>query len=199
MSAIALCCRSGGTALLKSPCRRLARTVLAGAVVLVLCGIAGQAEARDPEDVFRGQIITSAKRIPTSSKSKSAYISTLRKLKTVRFQEDAAKKQWKVHFAAFFRAPLNNLEVTIKLYDVSSGRQRLLTAFEQYMDKRGATSLTSQMTLEREQFGVNKHLMMVMESRGKVLAAGRFAIVGKGERYSGQADFTEEETRAEDD
>lgn len=186
--------------MLKSSSRRLARTALAGAVVLVLCGIAGQAQARDPEDVFRGQIITSAKRIPTSSKSKSAYISTLRKLKTVRFQEDTAKKQWKVHFAAFFRAPLNDLEVTIKIYDVSSGPQRLLAAFEQYMDKRGATSLTSQMTLEREQFGVNKNLMMVMESRGKVLAAGRFAIVGQGDRYSGQVDFTEEETqKAADD
>jgi len=185
--------------LLKSSSRRLARTALAGAVVFVLCGIADQAQARDPEAVFRGEIITSAKRIPTSAKSKSAYIATLRKLKTVRFQEDAAKKQWKVYFAAFFRAPLNDLEVTIKIYDVSSGKQRLLTAFEQYMDKRGASSLTSQMTLEREQFGVNKNLMMVMESRGKVLAAGRFAIVGKGDRYSGQVDFTEEEAQAADD
>jgi hypothetical protein len=178
---------------------RIARAAVVGAVVLVLCGIAGPAEARDPEDVFRGQIITAAKRIPTSSKSKAAYIATLRKLKTTRFREDADKKQWKVHFAAFFRAPLNDLEVTIKIYDVSTGRQHLLTAFEQYMDKRGARSLTSQMTLERDQFGVNKNLMMVMESRGRILASGRFAIVGQGDKFTGKVDFTEEESQASDE
>jgi hypothetical protein len=172
---------------------RLARAALAGAAVVLALGWAAPADARNPEDVFRGQIITSAKRIPTSSKSKAAYIAALRKLKTTRFAEDRAKKQWKVHFAAFFRAPLDDLEVTVKIYDVSTGKQRLLTAFEQYMDKRGATSLTSQMTLARDQFGVNKNLMMVMENRGRILAAGRFAIVGEGEKFSGQVNFTEEE------
>jgi len=168
-------------------------------VLFALCGIAGPAQARNPEDVFRGQIITSAKRIPTSSKSKETYISTLRKLKTARFSEDRTKKQWKVHFAAFFRSPLDDLEVTIKLYDVSTGRQRLLTAFEQYMDRRGATSLTSEMTLEREHFGVNRNLMMVMENRGRILAAGRFAIVGEGEKFSGQVSFTAEEAQQASD
>ncbi len=169
------------------------------AALLALCAAAGNARAKEPEDVFRGEIITSAKRIPTSSKSKSAYISTLRKLKTTRFAEDTAKKQWKVYFAAFFRVPLNDLEVTVKIYDISSGKQRLLTTFEQYLDKRGARSLTSQLTLERDTFGVNRNLMMTMENRGKVLAAGRFAIVGQGPKYTGKVDFTEEETKKDDD
>ena len=176
----------------------LGRAALAAAVVFMLCETAGPALARNPEDVFRGQIITSAKAIPTSSKSKDAYIATLRKLKTGRIPEDTAKKQYKVHFAAFFRAPLNDLEVTIKIYDVSTGKQHLLTAFEQYVDSRGAHSLTSNMTLEREKFGVNRNLMMVMENRGKILAAGRFAIVGQGEKYSGRVDFTEDESKAAD-
>jgi hypothetical protein len=178
---------------------RLSRAATCAAVVIAISAAASPALAKDPEDVFRGEIITSAKQIPTSSKSKSAYIATLRKLKTTKFLEDKAKKRWKVYFAAFFRAPLNDLEVTVKLYDVSTGRQRMLTSFEQYMDKRGARSITSQMTLEREQFGVNRNLMMVVENRGRVLAAGRFAIVGQGETYSGKVDFTEEETKADDD
>jgi hypothetical protein len=73
-----------------------------------------------------------------------------------------------------------------------------LTAFEQYVDSRGAHSLTSNMTLEREKFGVNRNLMMVMENRGKILAATRFAIVGQGDKYSGRVDFTEEESQAQD-
>jgi hypothetical protein len=178
---------------------RLSRAGLVAAVVMAVSAAAAPALAKDPEDVFRGEIITSAKRIPTSSKSKAAYIATLRKLKATRFLEDKAKKQWKVYFAAFFRAPLDDLEVTVKIYDVSTGKQRLLTSFEQYMDKRGARSLTSQMTLERDHFGVNRNLMMVMENRGRVLAAGRFAIVGQGESYSGKVDFTEEETKADDE
>jgi hypothetical protein len=178
-----------------TPHSRAARPA-AAAAVLLLCGLlARPAEARDPEDVFRGEIITSAKRIPTSSKSKAAYIATLRKLKTTRFWEDREKKQWKVHFAAFFRTPLNDLEVTVKIYDVSTGRQHLITSFEQYVDKRGTRSLTSHMTLERDHFGVNKNLMMVMENRGRILAAGRFSILGQGEKYSGQVNFTEEEAQ----
>jgi hypothetical protein len=178
---------------------RLVRAAFAALVGMALVGAGSAAHARNPEDVFRGEIITSARSIPLSSKSKDAYIATLRKLKTTRFLEDRERKQWKVHFAAFFRRPLNDLEVTIKIFDVSGRGQRLLATFEQYMDKRGANSLTSQMTLEREQFGVNKKLMMVMESRGKVLAAGRFAIVGQGEKGGGKVDFTEEESQATDE
>jgi len=177
----------------------LARAGLICSVVLALAGSPAPALAKEPEDVFRGEIITSAKPIPSSSKSKSAYIATLRKLRTTKFLEDRAKKRWKVHYAAFFRTPLNDLEVTIKLYDLSNGARRLVISFEQFLDKRGVQSFTSHMTLEREHFGVNKNLMMVMENRGRILAAGRFAIVGQGEKYSGEVDFTEEETREEED
>jgi hypothetical protein len=63
------------------------------------------------------------------------------------------------------------------------------------MDKRGARSVTSHMTLDRESFGVNKNLLMVMETRNVVLAATKFAIIGEAERFSGQVNFSEEEAR----
>jgi hypothetical protein len=64
------------------------------------------------------------------------------------------------------------------------------------MDKRGARSLTSNVVLERDSFGVNKQLLMTMEnSDGTVLAAARFAILGEGEKYTGQVNFTEEEAK----
>jgi hypothetical protein len=174
---------------------RFVRAAQASAVLAMVLGLGTvtTAEARNPEDVFKGQIITSSKRIPTKASSKGAYISALKKQKTTRFREDKAKKAWKVYYAAFFARPLNSLEVTVKIWDLSAGSKRMLTSFEQYMDKRGARSLTSSVTLERDSFGVNKNLMMTVESGGRVLSAARFAIIGEAEKYSGQVNFTEEE------
>jgi hypothetical protein len=172
---------------------RFVRAAQAGAVLTVVLGLGLVAEARNPEDVFRGQIITSAKRIPTKASSKEAYISQLKRQKTGRFYENKSTKSWKVYYTAFFRKPLNSLEVTIKIYDLSGGGKHMLTSFEQYMDKRGARSITSNVTLERDSFGVNKNLMMTVESNGAVLSATRFAILGEGEKYSGQVNFSEEE------
>ena len=174
---------------------RFVRAAQAGAVLAVVLGLGmvETADARNPEDVFRGQIITSAKRIPTKASSKSAYISQLKRQKSIRFYENKSTKSWKVYYTAFFRKPLNSLEVTVKIYDLSGGGKHMLTSFEQYMDKRGARSITSHVVLERDSFGVNKQLMMTVESNGSILSATKFAILGEGEKYSGQVDFSAEE------
>jgi hypothetical protein len=172
---------------------RLVRAAQAGAVLAVVLGLGLSAEARNPEDVFKGQIITSSKRIPTKASSKAAYISTLKRQKTSRFYENKSTKSWKVYYTAFFRKPLDSLEVTVKIYDLSGGGKHMLTAFEQYMDKRGARSITSNVTLNRDDFGVNKNLMMTVESNGSILSATRFAILGEGEHYTGKVDFSEAE------
>ena len=150
------------------------------------------AEAGKVERKFGGKILLSKKKFPQSAKSESAYISKLNKQKATKFWEDKANQQWKVHFAAFFKKPLRDLEYTVKLYDVSNGKQ-LLSSFEQYTDSSDQTSLLSYIILERKQFGVNKTIMMVIESKGRVVAAGKFQILGEAEKFTGKADFTEEE------
>jgi hypothetical protein len=80
----------------------------------------------------------------------------------------------------------------VKIYDVSNGRQ-LLSSFEQYTDSSDQTSLLSYIILERKQFGVNKKLQLVIESQGRVVAAGAFQILGEAEKFTGKADFSEEE------
>ena len=169
----------------------------AGGVAIALAWVfpIETAQAKSPEAVFKGQIITSAKSIPTTSRSESAYVSTLKKLRTKRFFENKQKKAWKIHYAAFFKKPLNDLELTIRLYDVTDGSRTLLNTFEQYLDGRGARSFTSSMELDREQVGVNRSILMVMENRGYVLASAQFQILGDGPKYSGKVDFSEEETQ----
>ncbi len=171
-----------------------------GMIVAFAVACLGAAEARaNPEKVFKGQIITSAKDIPTSHKSASAYVSALKKLRTKRFFENKKKKSWTVHYAAFFKKPLNDLELTIRLYDVTEGGKDLLTSFEQYLDTRGLRSFISDIDLDRETVGVNKNVLMVVENRGVVLASATFQLLGEAEKYTGEVNFSDEETRGDKD
>jgi hypothetical protein len=178
-----------------SSSRFVVRVAQAAAVLALVAGAVGTAVASNPEDTFAGQIITATKSIPTTAKSKSAYISTLKKMKTSRFWEDKETKEYKIYYTAFFRKPLNDLEVTVKLYDISGGGQHLVNSFEQYVDKRGTRSFTSYIKLEHDDFGVNKQLLMTMENHGTVLSMTKFAILGEGEHYTGQVNFSEDEAK----
>lgn len=149
-----------------------------------------------PEKTFGGKVILSTKRFSTWSRSEGAYIAGIRKQSQTKFWEDKKKKEWKIHFMAFFRRPLDDMEVTIKIWDVTSGPKRMLSSFEQYLD-RCATSYSSHMVLRREDFGVNKQLMITVGGRGNpVMASGKFKILGEAERYTGKADFTADEPEA---
>ena len=165
-----------------------------------LIGTTAPASAQPPEKVFGGQVLLSDKRYPMSAKSAAAYISALRKQSKSTFQEDKDKKQWKIHFAAFFKKPLNDVEVAAKLYDITPGQPRVMMAsFDQYLDERGQRSLVSSMVLERKQFGVNKQIMVTLESHGVVLATGKFKILGEVEKSSGKVDFSDEDTKGNGD
>lgn len=152
--------------------------------------VVSSAEAKGVPRALKGQIITASKRLPTTAKSERAYYAKVKKAKVTRFQEDKKKKQWKVYFAAFFKRPLNDLEITVKMFDVTTGKRHLINSFEQYTDGRGQTSLTSYVKLDREYFGVNKKILMVIESRKTVLAQGQFYILGEAVKYSGKVDFS---------
>ena len=47
--------------------------------------------------------------------------------------------------------------------------------------------------LEKKSVGVNKELLMTMESKGRVLASGRFRILGEGEKFNGKVNFSDDE------
>jgi hypothetical protein len=154
---------------------------------------AENAHAAHPADVFKGQIITAKKRIPNKAQSQNAYVKEVRRLKASQFWEDKAEKKWKVFFVAFFAHPLNDLEVTVKLYDVTGGKRKMLSSFEQYLDRSGERVVNSEVVLERAKVGVNRELLMTMENRGKVIAQGKFQLLGDGPKYTGEVDFTQDE------
>jgi hypothetical protein len=93
---------------------------------------------------------------------------------------------------------LNDLEVTVKIWDISTGQKHMLSSFEVYLERRNETSLISNVVLERRYVGVNRRIMMTVEHHGgRVLAKGIFDILGEGERYSGEVSFTDEETQGD--
>lgn len=148
-----------------------------------------------PEKVFSGQIMMSEKPYPSSAKSASAYVAAIKKQSRTSFAENKENKgQWKIYFAAFLKAPLPDLEISVKLFELAGKQQKLLNSFEQYTDVRGQRTIISNLKLDKESVGVNKELMLVMDYKGKVLASGRFKITGVGEKATGKVDFNEDDS-----
>jgi hypothetical protein len=147
----------------------------------------------NPNKVFSGRIMMSEKRFPLQAKSAAAYTAKIRSQSKTNFYENKETKSWKIHFIGFLKSPLNDLEYLVKIYDVTSRQQMLLSTFEQFTDSRGQKTLTSSVVLERKQFGVNKELLVTMEWKGRVLASGRLKILGEGDKFTGKVDFSEEE------
>lgn len=175
------------------------RNVLSGLVVVAVVGSASVADAKKPEDVFGGKIMTSDAPYPIAAKSPGAYITQVKKQSRSRFDEDKDNKRWKIYYAAFFKKKLNDLEITVNLYDLTGGGQRLVESYQQYLTKKGERVIVGNITLDRSDTGSgyapNSQIRMEMLSGGKVIATATFTVSGEAKRYSGKAEFTEEEAR----
>jgi hypothetical protein len=178
------------------------RNVISSAVLaatLLLVTLASRtATAQAPEQAFKGQIMVSDHRFPTQAKSPSAYTAAIRKQSKLNFMEDKKAKSWTIYFAGFLKAPLDDVEYVIKLYELTGKTQAVLTTFDQYTDTRGQKTVISKMTLDQNMVGVNKELLMTMESKGKVLASTRFKIIGEGEHFSGKVNFSDDDAQGKD-
>jgi hypothetical protein len=175
-----------------------ARTLFVS-VILALSVVAAVVSAENPNQAFNGRIMVSSKRFPTQAKSPSAYTAAIRKQSGINFYEDKADHTWKLYFAAFLKAPLNDVEYALKIYEVSGHTQQLIVSADQYTDERGQQTIIANIKLDKKQVGVNKELLMTMESKGKVLASGRFKILGEGEHYTGKVDFSDDDAKKKDE
>jgi hypothetical protein len=168
-------------------------SMIVSSLVLAAVLIPARPASADPNRTFAGRIMMSEKRFPLRAKSAAAYEAAIRKQSKTNFSEDKEKKQWKIFFIGFLKQPLPDLEYVVKIYELVGRTKQLLSTFEQFTDERGQRTLTSNVILERKQFGVNKQLLVTMEYRGRVLASGKLKILGQADRFSGKVDFSEEE------
>jgi hypothetical protein len=180
--------------------RVAARVVL----VLTLCLAAFPADARrKPEDVFKGQIIVLKKPLPLKFKNEEQFIAEVKKNKIEHvWPQDKAEKSWKVEYAAFFAAPLNDVQAEAKFYDVTDpGRPpRFILSDSQYTSKRGERYLFNSIILEKSDDGFkpNRRYLMRLESKKKIIAKTTFVLRGKGPQYSGKVTFTDDDAKEKD-
>ena len=171
-----------------------ARSVVVLSVVVLAIALGTRSvAAENPNQAFSGRIKMSSKRFPQQARSPSAYTAAIRKQAQTSFFEAKDTHTWKIYFAGFLKLPLNDLEYVVKVYELTNKSQQLLLSFDQFTDERGQKTITSTLTLDKKQVGVNKELLMTMESKGKVLASSRFKILGEGERFTGKVEFSEDE------
>ncbi len=178
------------------------RHVLASLTLLATVTLlAPSAQAKKPEDVFGGKVMCSDKSFPLESKSAAAYITSVKKQSKDRFQEDKEKGQWKIYYAAFFKRPLNDLEVKVTIYDVTDGSQRFIDSWEEFLTERNQRVIIGNLKLKRQEGKVNPNskILMVMESKGAIVASASFFILGEGKKFSGKVEFTDEETKGNAD
>jgi len=158
------------------------------------------AYAGKPEDIFKGKIIITKKRLPLKFSSQGAFVSALQSSKTDKIwpseEKGADHGTWDIEYIGFFAQPLNDSEIQIKFFDITDGAKRYVAGDPQYTRERGSRVFGSSIQLAKPEFDVRKHYMMTMESRGRVIASTSFWLLGKGANYSGKVEFSEAEAKA---
>jgi hypothetical protein len=179
------------------------RTVLQLAAVglpaLSVPALSSVALAAKPEDLFKGRIIITKDRLPTRFSSEGAFVAAIRRAQIDRVWPKEEKGNdhaiWVLEYIAFFAAPLNDNEVTLKFWEEAGGSRRYIAGDEQYTSDRKTRVFAANITLGKPEFEENKRYLMTMESRRRVIASANFWLRGKGANYSGKVEFSDDEAK----
>jgi hypothetical protein len=169
-------------------------------VVLAVALLSTQAQAAaKPADVFAGRIMTSDKPYPTSTKSTSAFIAKVKKQSKNRFDQDKETGKWVIYYAAFFKKPVNDLELKLTVYNAAD--HTFIASWEEYLTERGQRSIIGRLDLKPEEnkLDPNTKVLVTLESGGKVVASTQFYVIGEVKKHTGKQVFTDEETKEKDD
>jgi hypothetical protein len=157
------------------------------------------AQAAKPEDVFKGRIVITENRLPSRFPSENAFVAAIHRasIDKVWPKEEKGNDQatWTFEYIAFFARPLNDNEITVKFWEVGGASQRFVQGDEQYTRERGSRIFSASITLAKPEFDTNKQYLMTIESGTRVLAQTKFWLRGKGPKYSGKVEFSDEEAK----
>jgi len=169
------------------------------ALLLGLVMFSAGAEAAKPEDVFKGRVVITDKRLPSRFSSQGAFIHAVRRASIDKVWPIEEKGNdvavWKLEYIAFFARPLNDNEITVKFWLLGEGSPRFVAGDEQYTRERGTRIFSASITVAKPEFETNKHYRMTIESGRRVIAETTFWLRGKGPKYSGKVEFSDEEAK----
>lgn len=166
-------------------------------VLATLLPVVGRAKGPMPEDMLKGSIIITDRKIPMSWSSVGSYVSQLKGMNKTTLWYDKKTGKVKIEYAAFFARPLNDVQVDLVIYDITNGAKEHKATTEQFMS-RGDRVLFNSVTFDKEDYEMNKKYRLLIVSRGSALAQGEFILRGEGPHYSGKVNFSEDETRQKD-
>ena len=147
-----------------------------------------------PEDLLKGRVIISDRPLPMRWSSASAYASQLRGMTKDTVWYDKKTGKVKLHYAAFFAKPVNDVQVNLVLYDVTGGQHQQRVSTENFM-QRGDRVLFNTIELDKEDLEGNRKYQLVIEERRRTIASATFTLRIEGPHYSGKVNFTDEETQ----
>ncbi len=177
--------------------RRQVLGLLAG--LPLVPAFAAKAHAAKPEDVFKGKIIITKGRLPTKFASQGAFIAAVQNARIEKIwpasEEGNDKATWNIEYIAFFANPLNDHQVNVKFWEITSGEQRYVAGDEQFTREKGSRIFASSVVLSKPDFEQNKHYLMSMESGRRLIASTTFWLRGKGPNYSGKVEFSDDEAK----
>ncbi len=151
----------------------------------------GVALASKVADYFKGHIIVSEKPFPSRFTSDAAFIAHMKKADKTELTctKDGV---WEFHYMAFFAKPLDDVQVSVNLYDLTDDGNFIMGA-DQYTSARGERILASYFKLTRDEIPSNHKINIVIVHKGKRLAAT--AVKMRDDRkFKGKVDFGEDET-----
>ncbi|MEO6952221.1 MAG: hypothetical protein ABI321_10430 [Polyangia bacterium] len=148
----------------------------------------------NPEDLLKGKVIMSDKPIPTHWSSVGSYVAQLKGLNKTTFWYDKKTGKVTVQYAAFFAAPVNDVQVNLVVYDISGRGRTQKVSSENFMN-RGDRVLFNSVTLDRQDMEGNKKYLFAIEYNHRVIASSEIILRVEQEKYSGKVSFSEDETK----
>jgi hypothetical protein len=164
------------------------------ASVLSLVAAPAFARGAQPEDLLQGKLIISDQALPLSWNSVGAYVAKLKGMNKGTIWYDKKTGKVTLQYAAFFGKPVNDVQVELKIYDITDGRRDFKNSTENFI-RRGDRVLFNSATFDKEDYPMNRKYRITVESRGQILATGDIILRGEGEKFSGKVTFTDDETK----
>ncbi len=153
------------------------------------------AKGPKPEDMLKGRIIVADKSLPSSWSSVGSYVAQLKGLHKDQIWYDKKTGKVKIYYAAFFAQPVNDVQVELRIIDITAGAHNQLVSTEQFMNK-GDRVLFNSIEIDQQDIPGNKKYLMAIEWRHKPIAQTSFTLRIEGPKYSGKVTFSEDETKA---